>query len=94
MRDLALLFEKLKGDLAAVQHEIFILERALGELASVLPSDDIVRADAPTRAHVDAIGGHLSSAKAKHAVISRLLAECGLERRRGVLRRQLPRKPL
>ena len=83
MRNLALLLEGLKDELAAVQHEIFILERALSELASVLPPDNIAGADALMHGHVGGIGERLSSAKAKHAVICRLLAEYGHERRRG-----------
>jgi hypothetical protein len=78
MRNLAHSLEGLKGDLASIQHDIFILEQTLRQLSSVVDAG----ADELFRARLDVIAGRMSAALTKHVTISRLMEECGLERYR------------
>lgn len=81
MRDLARELEGLRDNLASVHRDVFILERVLRELGSVSDPTIASASDALIRAHLDAIAGRMSAALAKHATISRLMEECGRERR-------------
>ena len=81
MRDLARALKGLQADLAAVQREVFILERALRALMPILDRYDGAKARASTQAHFDGIAIQLAAALARQASIAQRMEECGRERR-------------
>jgi hypothetical protein len=89
MRDLARAIEGLQADLAAVQREVFILERALQELAPIFDRYAGPNADVAIQAHLDAIVERMATALARQASIAQLMEECGRERRRARFMRRI-----
>ena len=89
MRDLARALDGLQADLAAVQREVFILERALRELASVFDRYDGVKARESIQAHFDAIAKRMAAALARQASIAQRMEECGRERRSACFMRRI-----
>ena len=76
MRDLTRALGDLSEDLARIQAEIVIMERAIGQLATMIDWEK----DPLRRRELNSISERLAMARARQSLIARLMEECGHER--------------
>ena len=94
MRDLTRALDGLRDQLAAIQREIFVLERIGRELAALSERCDDAGLDLLIRRHLDGIAHRMTSMLDRQRSVAGMIAECGRETRRAtrVAAINLPRR--